>query len=72
MKDASPAGTIIRRFEVLTVVTVELLLVAAVFAATVLLYAMFIHGVRVTLTTIESVAVLEERLGQVFAGVQRG
>jgi uncharacterized membrane protein (DUF373 family) len=69
MKDSSPTASLTRRFEVATVVAVEVLLVAAVVVAIAILYAMFIHGIRVNLTTIESVAVLEEKLGHVFAGV---
>lgn len=69
MNDSRPTAKIIRRFEVFTVVAVELLLVAAIAVATLVIFAMFIHGLRVNLTTIESVEILEERLGRVFAGV---
>jgi uncharacterized membrane protein (DUF373 family) len=69
MKDSSPTATLIRRFEVVTVVAVELLLVVAVATAIVVLYWLFIHGIRANLTSIESVDVLEDRLGRIFAGV---
>jgi uncharacterized membrane protein (DUF373 family) len=67
--DSAPMAKLSRRFEVAVVVAVELLLVIAVAVAVVLLYIMFVHGVRANLTAIESVDVLEEKLGRIFAGV---
>lgn len=69
MTDSSPTTRLIRRFEVVIVLAVQLLLVVAVAAATAVIYGLFIHGVRANLTSIESVEVLQDKLARVFAGV---
>ena len=69
MTDSSPTTKFIRRFEVVTVIAVQLLLVVAIATATAVIYGLFINGVRINLTAIESVDVLQDRLSHVFAGV---
>jgi uncharacterized membrane protein (DUF373 family) len=69
MNDSAPTARLIRRFEVITVLAVQLLLVLAVAAATLVIFVLFFHGLRANLAAIESVEALQEKLSRAFAGV---
>lgn len=60
---------LVARFEVLVVLALKVLLTLAVALAIVLLYVLFINGVREQTTAIDNVGRLQSALQQVFAGV---
>ena len=60
---------VVARFEAATVLALKILLTLAVALAVVLLYVLFINGVRSQLTAIDNVSGLQASLQQVFAGV---
>ena len=62
-------GGAIRRVESGTVIVLKLLLVLAVTVAIGVLFVLFFSGVRVHITEISSVAVLQSAMQRVFAGV---
>jgi uncharacterized membrane protein (DUF373 family) len=59
----------IKKFEVVAVIAVELLLVLAVAIAIFVLYVLFVQGVRNNLTAIHNVGEMQGALQRVFAGV---
>ena len=62
-------GTIIERFETVAVALLKLLLVLSVALGILILYVMFINGIRANLTSIDNVEALQGALQRVFAGV---
>lgn len=58
-----------KRFEIGVVMVLKLLLVLAVALGIVILYVLFINGIRAHLTDINSVSGLQSALQRVFAGV---
>jgi len=69
MSNASSVEAIIKKFELVVVIAVELLLVLAVAASIAVLYLLFINGVKTNLVTISSVAEMQTALQKAFAGV---
>jgi hypothetical protein len=55
MNDDSPTAGFIRRFEIIVVLAVQLLLVAGITIATLVLFVLFFDAVRANVTHIESV-----------------
>jgi uncharacterized membrane protein (DUF373 family) len=60
---------ILKKFERVAVIAVGLLLVVAVAVSIVVLYVLFINGVRTNLVAINSVAEMQSALQRTFAGV---
>jgi uncharacterized membrane protein (DUF373 family) len=60
---------VLKRFEAAAVIMLKLLLVLAVALAIVVLYVLFVDGVRTNVTSIDRVSGLQSSLQQVFAGV---
>src|SRR5437762_13795666 len=69
MSNASSVEAIIKKFELVVVIAVELLLVLAVAISIAVLYALFINGVRTNLGAINSVGDMQIALQRAFAGV---
>ncbi len=69
MSKAYPGEEIIKKFELVAVIAVELLLVLAVAISIAVLYALFINGVRTNLGAISSVGDMQSALQRAFAGV---
>jgi len=69
MTDTSPNARIMRTFEVVVVLAVELLLAVAVAIAIMILYVLFFNGLRANLTAFESVSDVQAALMRVFGGV---
>lgn len=59
----------LERFEAVAIMTLKLLLVLAVSAAVIVLYALFVNGLRLHLTSIDDMGELQRALQRVFAGV---
>jgi uncharacterized membrane protein (DUF373 family) len=69
MNEAAARRRVLRGFEVTVIAAVGLLLVLAVAIAIVVMYVLFINGVRTNLGTLESVSSMQASLQQVFGGV---
>jgi uncharacterized membrane protein (DUF373 family) len=69
MSSSFPGEELIKKFELVAVIAVELLLVVAVAASIAVLYVLFIDGVRTNLVAISSVGEMQSALQRVFAGV---
>lgn len=69
MRTTYPGERIAKRFEVMAVIAVGFLLILAIAIAIVILYVLFINGVRAHLTTLDSVGDVQEAVQRVFAGV---
>ena len=69
MSNTFSGEAIIKKFELVAVIAVELLLVLAVAAAIAVLYVLFINGIRSNLVTISSVDEMQNALQKAFAGV---
>jgi uncharacterized membrane protein (DUF373 family) len=68
MNDDSPTAWFIRRFEIIVVLAVQLLLVAGLTIATVELFVLFFDAVKANITHIESVPKLQVMIGKLFSG----
>ena len=69
MSNVDPGGKIIKKFEVVAVMAVELLLLVAVALSILVLFVLFIHGIRTKMGAIHTVVQMQEDLQRIFAGV---
>ena len=69
MSNTFSIEAIVKKFELVAVIAVELLLVVAVAVSIAVLYVLFINGVRTNLVTINSVDEMQRALQKAFAGV---
>ena len=69
MSNTDPGDKIIKKFEVVAVMAVELLLLVAVALAILVLFVLFIHGIRTNLGAIHTVVQMQVDLQRIFAGV---
>ena len=69
MQTAFTGERFAKKFELVAVIAVGLLLVLAIILAIAILYVLFINGVRVQLTTIDTVEGVQQAVQRVFAGV---
>ncbi len=68
MNDDSPTAGFIRRFEIIVVLAVQLLLVAGLTIAILVLFVLFFDAVRANVTHVESVPKLQVLIGHLFSG----
>ena len=68
MNDHYPGEKLVKKFEVVAVVAVQILLVIAVAIAIVVLYVLFFQGVRTNLGAINTIGDMQHALQKTFAG----